>query len=174
MTSLESIEIKCIQHIDIDDMLLNEIAAVKKQHWDYPVEEQLRWIKENINDSDYHIMIFNNDKILIGYMNLVNIHLGVDNSINDVIGIGNVCIDKNYMKIKLGKLLMDVCYFYLNYFKKPGVLLCKEHLQDFYKNVGWKQYFGNVFISGEKMNCLTFFNDDRFLNIGLINIDKSF
>ena len=171
---IESLTIKFINHNNITDELINKIILIKGQHWKYSIEDQLKWISKNINSNDKHLMIFNNDNMLIAYMNMVNRTIEIENIVYDILGIGNICVDSNYIGKSMGKLLMSVCTFNLNNINKTGVLLCKDKLISFYTKSGWKQYNNKLVINKEIFNNNVFFSDNRFINASEIIIDRAF
>lgn len=171
---IQSLTIKLINHNNISDELINKIILIKGQHWKYPKEEQLKWISKNINSNDKHLMIFNNGNTLIGYMNMVNSTIEFENIAYNILGIGNVCVDSDYIGKSVGKLLMGVCSFYLDNTNKTGVLLCKNKLISFYNKSGWKQYDHKVVINKEIFSDNVFFSDNRFINASEIIIDEAF
>ncbi len=174
MEDIYSLTIKCINHKDITNEQLNKIVLIKGQHWKYPMDEQLRWISQNLNCYDKHLMIFNKENTIISYMNIVNVKIYVENIDYNVYGIGNVCVDINYIGKNMGKLLMCACTSYLNNINKIGILLCKDKLIPFYTESGWKKYNNKLIINKEVCNNNVFFSDNRFVNASEINIDKAF
>jgi predicted GNAT family N-acyltransferase len=172
--NMESLIIKCIEHNDITDELLNKIVLMKGQYWKYSIEEQLKWISKNVNSNDKHLMIFNKENELIAYLNMVNSTISIENIAYDILGIGNVCVDSNYIGKNMGKLLMSACTFYLNSINKTGVLLCKDKLNSFYNKSGWKKYYNKLIINKQIFNNNVFFSDNEFINASEISTDRDF
>lgn len=174
MGNMESLTIKYINHKDITDEFLNKIVLIKGQHWEYSIKDQLKWISQNINSNDKHLMIFNKEDTLIAYMNMVNVKIDIENINYDALGIGNVCVDNNNIRKNMGKLLMSACDSYLSDVNKTGVLLCKGKLNAFYIKAGWIEYKNKLIIKKKIFNNNVFFSDNRFINSTEIIIDRDF
>lgn len=174
MLKMNLLTIGCMNHDEINNELLTKIIAIKSQHWKYSLEDQMKWILENINDKDKHLMILNSEDILIAYMNLVNCKINIENMEYDVLGIGNVCVAVNNTGKNMGKLLMNACSYYLNNINKTGILLCKDRLVSFYSKAGWKQFNNKLLINNEVVSSNVFFSDDKFLSASEIVIDRNF
>jgi predicted N-acetyltransferase YhbS len=103
------------------------------------MEAQLEWIKNNINQNDYHMMLFDNENVLIGYINFVQrkVLLDVGEQIK-VLGIGNVCVARTKQGEGIGKVMMKECNAFLEKNQIPGILLCKDLLVSFYDNLEWE------------------------------------
>ena len=171
---VNNIEINYIRHIDLKIKDKNEINILKSQHWNYSLEEHDLWMNSNIKDSDYHILIKSN-QMIIGYMNVVNRILMIDNKNIEALGIGNVCVDKNYIGKKIGLLLMDACNIFLKYNSKIGILLCKDNLIKFYLKSGWNLYDGNLLIEDSIPSEINLFiNNQIYINKSYLKINKSF
>lgn len=174
MEGLDLLKIKCISHKEITEDLLNKIVLIKCQHWNYPIEEQLKWLSRNLNSQDKHLLILNHEDKLIAYMNLVNVKIEYETSTEFLLGVGNVCVDIHYIGKKLGQLLMNVCTFYLRSINTTGMLLCKDQLNPFYIKAGWIRYNNKLVINKEVSKNNVFFSDDRFINISEVIIDRAF
>ena len=117
---------------------INDIVLLKQQHWNYPVESQIRWLKDNIRDDDSHLLFYDESR-LIAYLNLVKIEIDIDGLKFHAKGIGNVCVDKelhgqglgNKIVVKANEILLETNY--------KGFLLCHPQLVNFYLKAGWKE-----------------------------------
>ncbi|MDR1898320.1 MAG: hypothetical protein LBR10_16205 [Prevotellaceae bacterium] len=117
---------------------MEQIVLLKKQHWDYTVEDQLRWIESNIQPQDIHLLIYGESR-LMAYLNLV--HRTVLNAVEKhVLGVGNVCVDKAFRRTGLGAVLMWSANWYLKTHHTVGMLLCKAPLCRFYESVAWEKF----------------------------------
>lgn len=128
-------KLKVIRHSDISRNDIDEIIHIKHKAWPYSYLDQVKWIEDNIETSDLHVLLLNNEDA-IAYLNLINIELTIDENIYYAFGIGNVCATergKGY-----GKELMLHTNHYLRENNKIGLLICKQNLVSFYKGVGWK------------------------------------
>jgi len=127
--------IKVIKHSDIDQDTLQEIVKIKQLSWNYSMEQHLLWIKDNLNNNDYHFLLFDN-KEFIAYMNLVEVNVNSNATSIPFLGIGNVC--SRYKGRGDGKKIMVEVNTFLKENSFYGLLFCKNHLVDFYKKFGWK------------------------------------
>jgi hypothetical protein len=94
---------------------------------------------------------------IIAYLNIVELNLIVDDTVTiKMLGIGNVCVDKQHLRKEYGFLLMKIVEYYLRRNKINGLLLCKEHLIPFYDAVHWIKYEGKVFIRDKPFNGTTY------------------
>lgn len=124
-----------IKHKFLNKEKLHEIINIKKLSWDYSDDQHIEWMKHNIKDNDYHFMLFDESE-LIGYMNLVEVHINDSNINIPFYGIGNVC--SKYKGRGDGKKIMIEVNDFLDRNSYNGILFCKEHLVDFYLKFGWK------------------------------------
>ena len=133
----------------------------------------MRWMKENIKQDDFHLLLFSED-IIVAYMNMVYRKIELSEKEYLFLGIGNVCVHGEYLNHKLGSLLMDVCKFYLGSLNSPGILFCKDNLVPFYQKAGWIQYKGKVICNDAILQNNTFFSTSVFSDAPLIKIDATF
>jgi predicted GNAT family N-acyltransferase len=123
-----------IRHSDVTESDLKEIIKIKTIAWPYAYEKQLKWLNENLNSSDLHLLLKKDDK-LVAYLNLVNIELEINNQIIQSVGVGNVCSaekQKGY-----GNELMNRTNRFIVKSKRPGLLFCKSELLKFYNKFDW-------------------------------------
>ncbi len=128
---------------------LDKIVMLKMQHWIYTKESHLAWIKKNIRGHEHHLMIKNEQDILVAYLNIVNLNIIIDGIIKIYSGVGNVCVDKNYTGYGYGHLVMNSANLYLKRQDHHGVLLCKENLVKFYLKAGWHKYQGQTILNNQ-------------------------
>lgn len=125
-----------IMHRNIPDDVLCSISLLKDELWTYGIENQKKWMEENLKKEDFHFLYYKN--LLVGYLNLVNRKIILNEKNNfSVLGVGNVCIKKSEQGLGLGGLMIQEINSYLKTNKQIGVLLCKTNLVDFYKNNNW-------------------------------------
>ncbi|WET01208.1 GNAT family N-acetyltransferase [Flavobacterium sp. YJ01] len=137
---------------------LKSIVNLKKKHWDYSEEEHRRWIDNNINIEDFHVLMFQNET-LVGYLNLINTEVILNNETHFFLGIGNVCsLEKG---LGYGKELLVGMQKHLVQNNLKGILFCKDNLVDFYNKFGWKLVSKNKIVSENLKN----------VNVMLYNID---
>jgi predicted GNAT family N-acyltransferase len=129
-------ELEVIKHKDILFKDLRRAIDVKSVAWPFPLESQVKWIAENIDDEDEHVFLKDDSKDY-AYMNLVKITFMANNTEYMAFGIGNVCTaikGKGY-----GGELMRRVNTYLREKRYCGLLFCKDGLVPFYKLYDWKE-----------------------------------
>lgn len=144
---IDNFKISCIKHSEISEEMIDKIIEVKRNYWNYTYEEHNRWMKENIKDDEYHLIILNEELEIIAYLTMAKTYINYNDIREEVIGVGNVCVDKKYSGLGIGQLLMSICNYYLNSFGKRTILMCKEHLIKFYEKSGWTRYEGEVYLN---------------------------
>lgn len=127
--------VKIFQHAGIADKDLHQIAKIKSLRWNYSEEEHLQWMKDNLLENDHHLLMFSNDD-LVGYANLFEIKVNVNDQSAILIGIGNVSTSESGNGY--GEILMKNINEIIMTQNRNGVLLCKDHLVPYYEKYGWK------------------------------------
>lgn len=128
--------LKIIPQSEITNENLDEIVRIKSIAWPYSYDQQIEWINKNLKGLDIHLLLTKNNE-LVGYLNLVNIDLRLDNIHYNAFGIGNVCaIEKGK---GFGNELMKQTNQYLLKENRIGMLFCKESLTSFYHKFGWEK-----------------------------------
>ena len=133
-----------LKHEELTTCCKNQIAVIKDQHWKHGMKSQLDWMDKNICYGDLHLVgKLQNDKNerICAYLNLVHINASFDGNENECIGVGNVCVDKEYEHIGYGSLLLNQANEYLLKLGKQGILLCKDALVPFYEKCNWEKIF---------------------------------
>ena len=153
-------QFKFCKHSQIGQQELEKIVDLKKSHWIYSSEEHLDWIRRNIKAEDIHVLMFEKEK-LVAYLNLINIEVIINNTVQPFIGIGNVCSSEKGKRY--GSILIEEVNQYLVQQKKYGMLLCKDILVDFYKKFRW------VLLDTSLINKVFFKN----INVMLFNFEKN-
>ena len=152
-----------IENKNIPQNILRNICLLKQQHWDYSIKDQIQWINNNLTGEDVHLILRNNSFVgneIIGYLNLVNLFIEIDNEIIKMIGVGNVCVDKKYLGNKYGYFLIKTVEYFLQKNKLNGVLLCKDNIIPFYESVRWYQYKGITKIKEILFNDKVYFYNE--------------
>jgi predicted GNAT family N-acyltransferase len=127
-------KLKVIAHCEVSQNDLNEIIKVKTVAWPYPYEKQLKWLNENLNADDLHLLLLE-DNITIAYLNLINIELEINNEKYKSLGVGNVCSAEKGKGF--GNKLMKLTNQFIKKNRKPGLLFCKPELINFYGKFNW-------------------------------------
>ena len=123
-----------IKHSDISEEELTEICELKAIRWKYTLEQHKKWMAENIQPNDFHVII-KVDQQPIAYTNLVDVNAIINNENVSVRGIGNVCTSETGKGF--GNILMEEVNKILEKNEWKGVLLCKDHLTAYYQKFGW-------------------------------------
>lgn len=134
-------EFKCIKHAMLDSETFRDIALLKDQHWIHGEVSQKKWIQDNIGDQDVHCLLYLVEAgklILVGYLSVVIIHAKYDGRECEIYGIGNVCVDKKHEHQGFGRILLKNVNQYIRDHNMSAVLLCKKHVEGFYRKCNWK------------------------------------
>lgn len=129
-------DVRFINHDKLSQELLKEIIQVKSVAWPYSYSDQCEWINNNLKSSDIHVLLFDEDSVLVAYLNLVEIPFTLNNEKHLGYGIGNVC---SLVKGRGdGAKLMNVTNNFFIENNRKGILFCKNQLVNFYERHGWK------------------------------------
>ena len=135
---------RLIKHSEISSDLIELICSLKKKRWNYSIESHKKWMLDNIQNDDYHLIVYENS-IPVAYMNLVEIEVIINGNVHNFKGIGNVCTvetGKGY-----GNILMLMCNEVIINNNWKGVLICKNHLIAYYNKFGWDLIDCNKIVS---------------------------
>jgi hypothetical protein len=124
-----------LNHGQLSNDLLDEIIKIKTIVWPYSYESQYSWIKSNLKDTDVHVLL-SIDKKIVAYLNLIEIKLKVNNKCHSGYGIGNVCAAERGKG--WGKDIIKHVNLYLIDTTKIGLLFCKDELVKFYSENNWE------------------------------------
>lgn len=148
--------LKIVEHKKIEGKDIDLIIDLKRQHWNYSYEDNIKWINQNIREYDKHLMVYK-DEVLIGYTNIVYREVILD-SARRVAGVGNVCVNKIYKGHGIGRIVMEYVNKEITRKNLTGVLLCKDELIAFYQKLGWHLVKGKKYINYNEIcvNVLTY------------------
>lgn len=158
-------KLEIIEHRDILFRDLLRAIAVKSIAWPHPLESQVRWIVDNIDDNDEHVFLKEGSHDL-AYMNLVSITFTANNTDYMAYGIGNVCAaekGKGY-----GRELMNRVNDYLKEKRVCGLLFCRDALVPFYKLYGWKEVNHDVCkepVLDKGVHVMTYLAPEKIISI---------
>ncbi len=128
-------QLEVISHSCLTPTVLDIIIDIKSKSWDYTYKEQKSWIDKNIHNKDLHLLLKKNNNY-VAYMNLIDISVLVNDIIEKMYGVGNVCaIEK---RLGYGSELMKLSNQYILRNNNPSILFCKKELIDFYSNFNWR------------------------------------
>lgn len=156
---IEDFKICCIENSKMTDEMIGKVIGIKQYYWNYPHDEHKKWMQENIFNGEYHLIILGATNEIVAYLNIVKTIVDYNNIKEEVMGIGNVCVQNKMSGQGVGQLLMSVCNYYLNSFGKRAMLLCKEPLVKFYEKSGWIKYEGEVYIKNKEYKGATMFTE---------------
>jgi hypothetical protein len=159
---MEQIKTILIKHNDVTVELMKQIAELKSIRWNYPVENQLKWMNDNLKNEDYHLLIYIANQ-LVAYTNFVDIQVQINKQPIPFKGIGNVCTAESGKG--WGNLLMKSINEVIITHNWNGVLLCKDNLVDYYEKYGWILVDKNNIFSKQlqSINTLTFNLDSKIV-----------
>lgn len=147
-------EIKLIRHQNVTEQDIKEVVDLKSKQWNFSLDKQMLWIKNNIKNSDLHMLLLL-DKKSVAYLNLIDVDLIVNGMLRKGLGIGNVCAiekGKGY-----GFELMKEANKIISSLNKIGFLFCKEPLLKFYHSLGWRELESkNYKIRGDSLKVMVF------------------
>lgn len=149
-----------IPHRGISQEALEAIIQIKSVAWPYPFDRQIEWIGNNLKDSDFHLLLFDEDRA-VAYLNIIDIEMTIDDCQYKSLGIGNVCSaekGKGY-----GSELMSRANRLLINDNKIGLLFCKQSLVRFYEKSEWN-------IIDKLQLCLSF--DNKEVETMIFNLSK--
>lgn len=160
-------EIRIIKHSEASAEQLTQIATIKKEQWNYPIESQLRWMTENLLLSDAHLLMIDNS-LPVGYITLSDVEVNEKH----FIGIGSVCVANPIKGLGFGKYMMLKANEYISCVKRNGVLLCHEHMLPFYEKCGWHDYVGKKLVCGKDFEHHIMFYQS--VDMPIVNISRNF
>lgn len=128
--------IKYVCHQELNNSDLERIIHVKSIAWPYSRENQLKWIENNIKNDDIHVLLFDENKTIIAYLNLILVDFVINGENYSGYGIGNVCAARKGNGDG-GMLMSEIKKYFITH-KMIGLLFCKEETVDFYKKYGWE------------------------------------
>lgn len=169
---INEIKICFSEDSEITEDLIDKIIKVKHNYWQYTHQQHKRWIQENINENEYHLVLIDSNNQVIAYLNIIKTIIKYDGIIEDVMGIGNVCVSTEFSKQGIGQLLMNICNYYLDNFGKQSILLCKESLVNFYQKSGWMIYNGEIYLNGILLESKLM--TKKSLEVSSISLERNF
>lgn len=135
------LSIEFFKHAEITQCQLDEIIRTKQVAWPYSIEEQMKWMDENLKDSDVHCMLRENSHV-VAYLNLVDEVIMLDGIQYSIWGVGNVC---SAIKARgYGNALMERANEYIAASCRMGFLVCHDNLVPFYRKHKWLEVDVNI------------------------------
>ena len=155
---MSNLKIRYVQNDNLKISQLSKIIHLKRQYWKYSINEHKKWIDENIKNEDIHLMVYDFNEKLLAYLNIVNTIMIFKDFKENIYGIGNVCVDNKFKGRGLGRLLMNICNYYLSSSDKIIALFCKPELVKFYEQSGWIKFNKKVVVNGEQSHHILMLN----------------
>lgn len=122
--------------IKLSKQNVQDIFKLKNTHWKYSFSDQKKFFQSFVKKRDIHnLMYFKNE--LIGYTLLRNSKFVFNKKKYDYFHFDTLIIKKNYRKLKLSNLQMDLNNSVIRLNKKPSVLFCNYSMVRFYKKKNW-------------------------------------
>lgn len=126
------------QKEELNNSEITQILKLKDEHWCHGIDSQRIWFDTYIKKDDYSICLYE-ENILVAYLHMVNVNVNLNNNIQCMYGIGNVCVTKKLEHMGLGLKLMFQANATLVRDKKTGILLCRDRMVPFYELCGWNR-----------------------------------
>ena len=163
-----------IKHNELDEKMLKEIISLKNQYWVYPYESQKRWINENFENDDFHLLMAL-DGDFVAYLSISHVEIKLDGEKNDMLGIGSVCVKRECAGKGFGKAIVSKANDIIREYNSIGVLLCHDALVAFYRRCGWNLINYNIAIlDGQRYNDNIMLLSDVESVVDSIDINKNF
>lgn len=151
-----------IRNSEVNNEQLEEIIKIKSTAWNYNFDKQLAWMKQNLKESDLHVLL-STEGNYIAYLNLIEIEIKIDGVLKVGYGIGNVCSSEKNKG--WGKEIMARTNSYLVKHNKIGLLFCKKTLVNFYHLNNWKvveKNFLSIGFNNDFIETMYFNSTDNF------------
>lgn len=165
------IKIDVLKHGDCSKSQIRRICEFKKLNWSYPIESHIKWIEQNLDSNDLHLLLYDDD-VLCAYLNLVETSILLETEKLPILGIGNVCVLPESKGKGYGILVMDVAKFLCKKSNRTGVLFCQDKNVSFYEKCHWIPFNGvitGIDHVGQKIN--TFATQRIYSEIITVNRD---
>lgn len=163
-----------VQHENLTDDCLDEIARLKQQHWQYPAESQKKWIQSNLRPNDIHLLM-KIDNQYVAYLSISIINMLIDGQDMLGKGLGNVCVDKAYQGQGLGKKIVEKASEIIKAAGDTGILLCRRHLMPFYERCGWSKIrYGTAEVDGKGFDEVVMMFNSDLEHITNMSLDRNF
>ena len=116
---------------------VSQLIGLKKIYWPYSEEKQWEWFRTNTKTDDLHISL-SVGGVMIAYLSAQNVEVSIDGRTINSLGIGTVCVDKQYAGNGYGRVLMSVVNVLVREKNTIGILVCMDDVVGFYKGAGWR------------------------------------
>lgn len=130
--------------------IIGDIIDLKRQHWQYDLDEHREWMKKYVERDDNHVLLIQGDR-LFGYVSVVNIRVTTTEMSIKTLGISNLCVERATVGNGFGRLIMSCANVLIKELQCTGVLLCDEGNVGFYNKCGWEKAEANSVIAGGRV-----------------------
>ncbi len=121
---------------DLEDETIEQIARLKRQWWHYPLDEQIKYLK-NLPSEDQHIVCLNRHRVA-AYLRLTPRSAKINNIIFKIAGLSTVCSDKAQQKKGFGRrIVREASRLIEREHFDFGLVQCDDGFVDFYLKCGW-------------------------------------
>ena len=84
---------------------IKDLCNLKKKHWKFSLNEQLKWFEKNAHTKDNHVLIYSKF-ILVGYVHLGLRKIIINSRNKKYILFRNLIVNKNFRNKKISSLIM--------------------------------------------------------------------
>lgn len=147
-----SYEISAVKQSELTEDILRDIIFLKNQYWVHPYESQKRWIEENLDADDIHLLMKSEGKP-IAYLSICRVVITIDQEKRDMLGIGSVCVGRDFAGKGLGRAIVLAANELIKGKGEDGALLCHDALVGFYGRIGWSLLKYKTATLAEKPYC---------------------
>lgn len=138
---LSNITLCVLKKKQITNNIKKKLLLLKSQHYKYSLLKQRTWFNKNINDQDFHNLLFYKNT-LIGYNCLRKCKLSlIRNKKNYRINFflfDTLVVKKNFRNKGLSKLIMESSNEIISRKKNLGLLFCEKKMIKYYSKFKWK------------------------------------
>ena len=163
------ISLKSLYTNQLDNDLIKKIFLLKKEQWNYSLNQQNLWFKKNVKPKDIHNCLFVG-KNLIGYTLLRKRSYIKKNSRMKYFFFDTLIIKKNHKKKGMSYILMALNNYQINRHKTISILACNKEMESYYKKFGWE------LDRGKKISFQDYYikKKNRFMSYGIKPVNTKF
>lgn len=123
---------------------VDELCALKNQHWPHSLESQRAWWARNSSESDLIVRI-HGDR-LRAFLRMRERIVEIDGRRTPSLCVTEVSVDRVYQRHGMGARLLETAATIARERRAIGYLLCRTEQAMFYAKCGWSRYLGAVSI----------------------------
>jgi len=130
------ISLLSIKTNNLSKKMLRDILLLKKTHYKYSFESQLKHFKKNYKKNDLHNLLLYNKK-LIGYTALRRTKIKLNKKLIHIFLFDALIIKNKFRKLLFSSILMNFNNYIIKKNKKISTLKCNINMVAFYQKFGW-------------------------------------